>query len=154
MNTPLIREASVHDLPVIVKLCAEHASFEKAHYTSNGKLEKLEELLFCERPRLHCLVAQVGDEVIGYATFADEISTWTAGSYIHVDCLFVQAPFRGVGIGEKLMREIRRHAADRNLAMQWQTPSFNERAIRFYLRLGAERKEKIRFYLAPNERLV
>jgi hypothetical protein len=31
--------------------------------------------------------------------------------------------------------------------LQWQTPVFNEKAIRFYHRMGATSKDKVRFFL-------
>jgi RimJ/RimL family protein N-acetyltransferase len=34
--------------------------------------------------------------------------------------------------------------------IEWQTPVFNERAIKFYERIGATSKEKLRFTLQLN----
>jgi len=146
MNTPIVRPATVQDLAEIVTLCAEHAQYEEAEYNAEGKAAQLESSLFSGQPQLHCLIAQVADETAGYATFMEEFSTWDADFYIHMDCLFVRPAFRGFGIGEKLVQEIARYAMERGRLIQWQTPASNERAIRFYHRLGAASKQKVRFF--------
>jgi len=49
---------------------------------------------------------------------------------------------------EELIKKLKQVAVDRGgIRIQWQTPAFNERAIKFYRRMGATEKEKVRFYL-------
>ena len=75
-------------------------------------------------------------------------SYWDAGEYIYMDCLFIKESARSLGIGEKLVRKIQKEgeALGCNL-IQWQTPDFNVRAIKFYNRIGATSKSKERFFL-------
>ncbi len=69
-------------------------------------------------------------------------------NYLYMDCLFVKEFARGLGIGEKLVRQIEMEGKKLNCHLiQWQTPDFNTPAIRFYERLGATSKSKERFFL-------
>ncbi len=143
-----IRKALPNDISEIIALCAEHAAYEKANYQSEGKSELLMKILFCENPQLHCLVAETGSRIIGYATFSRECSTWNADFYVHMDCLFLREEYRGYGIGEAFVKEIVAYAtATKAHHIEWQTPVFNHRAIKFYHRIGAVSREKLRFTL-------
>jgi hypothetical protein len=46
-----------------------------------------------------------------------------------------------------MLRDIAREKNCVNI--QWQTPVFNKRAIKFYNRIGATGKDKVRFTLIP-----
>jgi ribosomal protein S18 acetylase RimI-like enzyme len=143
-----IRKAIPADINEITALCVAHAEYEKANYEPKGKTESLEKMLFCQNPQLHCLIAESNKKIIGYTTFSSECSTWNASHYTHMDCLFLYEAFRGLGIGEALVNEIILHSKMENAHhIEWQTPVFNERAIRFYNRIGATSKEKLRFTL-------
>lgn len=147
-NDVEIRFAREEDVPEIIKLCQQHAIFEQAEYDKSGKEEKLKMHLFSDQPDLKCLVALKNNVIVGYATYMKQFSTWDAGYYIYMDCLFLQEGARGAGIGELLMMRIKAEAAksDCNL-IQWQTPDFNTRAMKFYRRIGAYSKTKERFFL-------
>jgi ribosomal protein S18 acetylase RimI-like enzyme len=144
----LIRDAEPDDVGEIVRLCVEHAEFEKVEFSPEGKAEKLKSLLFSASPRLFCLVVESEGELVGYATFMKELSTWEADDYLHMDCLFLRPHARNYRIGEELIKEIARRAEMMNCAeIQWQTPAWNERALVFYRRLGANSRVKVRMYL-------
>jgi GNAT superfamily N-acetyltransferase len=149
-----IRAARPADLSEIIALCAEHAPFEQVEYCADGKAEKLGAQLFSDTPRLLCLLAENTDgEALGYATFMPEFSTWQAEFFLHMDCLFLRPHARNFGIGEALIKAIAAHAPALGCSqIQWQPPTFNERAITFYRRLGAAEKAKLRFYLSVPHR--
>jgi GNAT superfamily N-acetyltransferase len=135
----------------IIQLCAEHAAYEQTDYDPAGKPELLKIYLFSDKPRLHCLIAELQGEVLGYATYMFEFSTWDAGFYVHMDCLYLRPQARSFGIGAALVEEIGKAARAQGCSLiQWQTPDFNVRAIKFYNRIGARAKSKQRFYLTLN----
>lgn len=104
--------------------------------------------LFSDNPSLYCLVVEKDEELIGYATYMKQFSTWEANFYVYMDCLFLTENARGYGIGEKLMEQIKRET--QNLCcklIQWQTPEFNTRAMKFYDRIGGNAKTKERYSL-------
>lgn len=143
-----IRKARPSDIDDIIRLCGEHAAYEKASYSPEGKAAPLSHHLFGDHPRLFCLIAETPAGIVGYATYMLEFATWDAAFYVHMDCLFLREEARGYGIGEALVDQIKTAAREKHCShMQWQTPVFNERAIRFYHRIGASSKKKLRLYL-------
>lgn len=147
-NSAIIRSATEEDIDQIIDLCEAHAHYEEAEYNKRGKAARLLSALFSLHPKLYCLVVEHEGQLIGYATYMRQFSTWDATEYIYMDCLYMDAEARGFGIGEKLVRRI--HAEGKKLhcdLVQWQTPDFNTRAIKFYHRIGATSKPKERFFL-------
>lgn len=84
--------------------------------------------------------------VIGYVTFSLEFSTWHAAEYGHLDCLFLKEGYRNAGIGGVLAQTVAAAAAQLGCEfIEWQTPSWNAAAMRFYDRLGAIKSAKTRY---------
>ena len=145
-----LRRAELADVPQLVALCAEHAAFEQAAYVENGQAERLAVYLFGARPAAHCLVVARQQQLLGFATYMPEFSTWEAAYYLHLDCLFLRPEIRGHGVGRSLITAVAAEAQQLNCQlMKWQTPEFNADAIAFYRRLGAVEKSKRRFFLDP-----
>lgn len=143
-----IRNCEVSDLPKLVVLCQKHAEYEKAAYSPEGKEEGLKKALFGENPKLHCLVVATKETIVGYVSYTFDFSTWNAATFIYMDCLFLEEETRGLGIGEILIEKLKQIGTEKNcINIQWQTPEFNERAIKFYNRIGGKGKDKIRFTL-------
>lgn len=144
----MIRFAQPSDMAQIIDLCAAHAEFERSEYDRNGKVEKLSRDLFKDNPGLFCLVIEQGEDLLGYATFMKQYATWDAAEYIYMDCLFIKEEARSKGLGEKLVRQIQLEGIVMGCSLiQWQTPDFNTRAMKFYKRIGATSKSKERFFL-------
>jgi GNAT superfamily N-acetyltransferase len=101
-------------------------------------------------PPIHACTPGLSSNVVaclvGYATATQEFSTWDAACFLHMDCLYLREEARGLGLARQLVMEIASLAYRLGCVnVQWQTPVWNERAIRFYQRLGGEGKEKVRF---------
>ena len=149
MNKHTTRFAKPEEINRIIELCAAHAAFERTEYDAAGKAKQLAKDLFSASPKLYCLVAEnKSGEIVGYATYMKQYATWDAGEYIYMDCLFVDESHRCQGIGEHLVNRIKAEGKKLNCSLiQWQTPAFNTRAIKFYKRIGAYGKSKERFFL-------
>lgn len=148
MKEATIRFAMETDLDKIVELCHQHALYERSEYDKTGKLDKLKSHLFSDQPGLICLMAEVNNGVVGYASYIKQFATWDADFYIYMDCLFLNETSRGYGIGEQIMDRIKEESQKMGCnRIQWQTPDFNTGAIRFYKRIGAISKSKERFFL-------
>lgn len=149
-GTPRVRHAHRADLPRVAELAARHAEYEQATPPPDDLPARLAGLLFdTPAPRLRCLVAELPDgELVGYATCAPELSTWEGREYLHMDCLFLLPGHRGLGLGVLLMDAVAAEARALGLGeVQWQTPTWNDGAVRFYDRLGARAKQKWRYSL-------
>jgi GNAT superfamily N-acetyltransferase len=144
-----IRAVTPDDLSELLSLIAEHAEYEKAARPPAELGERLPALLFGEGHRLHAFVAESDAGVVGYTSASVEVSTWTGREYLHMDCLFLRDAGRGAGVGPQLMSTLRELADGRGIReMRWQTPAWNDGAIRFYDRTDGVRSSKQRYILA------
>ena len=143
----IIRKAIPQDVTQLVDLCAAHAAYERLGFDKSNKKEMLSRQLFFMENNIQCLVVEKNNQLMGYATYMKQFSTWDAGFYVYLDCLFLKVDIRGKGIGNQLMRRVQEYAIAENcIQIQWQTPDFNTQAINFYKRLGAQLKTKERFF--------
>jgi GNAT superfamily N-acetyltransferase len=144
-----IRAAEPADIPEFVRMCSEHASYERATYDPRNKEAQLADAIFGPAPKLAAWVAEADGALVGYATGMIEFSTWACGFYVHMDCLFVRDGLRGLGVGAKLLECVAQFARNSDaLEVQWQTPVWNLDAARFYERAGASSSQKLRFTLS------
>jgi len=146
----IIRPARKQDMERIIVLCQAHAEYERSDYDPDQKEEILSRFIFRQNLPLHCLVVEKAEALVGYATFMKQFSTWDAEYYVYLDCLYLEPQTRGRGIGTQIMEEVKAFArAEDCSGIQWQTPDFNEKAIRFYQKIGGVHKAKERFFLEP-----
>ncbi len=142
----IIRKAGEKDLATLVELCQKHSDYERAIYSPDGKQKLLKNAIFSDSPKLFCLVVVSNNNLVGYASYTFDFSTWDANSFLYLDCLYLEPNFRGLGIGEIIIEKLKEIATQNGcINMQWQTPVFNERAIKFYNRIGGTGKDKMRF---------
>ncbi len=131
----------------LVELCALHAAYEKCEYNKEGKSELLRKAIFNISPELYCVVACENKSILGYTSYMKQYSTWDASYYMYLDCIFLKDNARGKGIGDELMKFVGQKSLREGIELlQWQTPDFNERAIKFYRRIGAVSLAKERFF--------
>lgn len=136
------------DVADLVSLCAEHAAFERLPHDATARTDALADALDGSPPRLHAWLARSDGCAMGYASATTDFSTLDRATYLHMDCLYVQSPWRGRGIGLQLWQAV--HAQARALGcrnLQWQTPAWNEPAARFYRKLQASEATKLRYVL-------
>jgi ribosomal protein S18 acetylase RimI-like enzyme len=144
----LIRKVEEKDLATLVELCQKHSDYENAIYNPNGKQELLKNAIFSDRQKLFCFVVESNNNLVGYASYTFDFSTWDANTFLYLDCLYLDPNFRGLGIGEIIIEKLKEIATQNGcINIQWQTPVFNERAIKFYNRIGGTGKDKVRFFI-------
>ena len=151
MSNIKITSPSENEIHQLVSLCAAHAAFEKCDYQTKGKADRMSKDLFSTNPKLHCRVAANDGQYIGYITWMKQYSTWDAKEYLYMDCLYLDSDYRSQGIGVELINEMKIFGIKNGVSIiQWQTPDFNERAIKFYRKIGAVSLSKERFFLNVN----
>ena len=144
----IIRKCEIYDLAALIELCHKHAEYEEASYNRTGKQELLKNAIFSDTQKLHCYVIESNGQLAGYFTYTFDFSTWDAQKFLYLDCLYLEPDFRGLKIGEKVFEQLKEIAKENKCVnIQWQTPSFNERAIKFYNRIGGKGKNKLRFFI-------
>jgi GNAT superfamily N-acetyltransferase len=146
VDVTIVRKATIADMSSLIELCAAHAAFEKAAFDARGLDERLKRMLFCHYPRAVVFLVEYASKIEGYASCSREFSTWTGQEFFHMDCLFVNEAMRGQGIGRKLLESVFEEARRESvLEVQWQTPDWNENAMKFYRSFGTTDSSKVRF---------
>lgn len=99
----------------------------------------LAQALFGARPAAEVVIAEVGGEPAGFALFFTSFSTFLGQPGLYLEDLFVRPAFRRRGIGEALLARLAQLAAERGGGrLEWSVLDWNQPAIDFYRRLGAE----------------
>ncbi len=148
----IIRPVNKNDLDSLLILMQEHADYEQAAFNPANKKEKLETALFGQPVKLNCWVVEQGENLNGFVSFTFDFSTWDAADFMYMDCLYLRPNARGHGIGTTIIEKLHKIAKEKNcINIQWQTPDFNESAIRFYHKNNAVSKNKMRFALKVDQ---
>ena len=142
MKTPeifQIRPARVEDVPIILQLIRDLATYERAPQEVTATEEQLLDVLFGERPAADVLLAFEGKSPVGFAVYFYNFSTWLGRPGLYLEDLFVKPENRGKGYGRALLVELAKIARDRGCGrMEWAVLDWNEPAINFYRSLGAK----------------
>jgi GNAT superfamily N-acetyltransferase len=136
-----LRPALRDDLPAINGLIHELAAYERLTHLCRATPEALEPHLFGERPVVEAVVAQWHEsgEVVGFALFFTNFSTFLAKPGLYLEDLIVKATLRGSGIGRALLEHLGALAVARGCGrFEWSVLDWNEDAIRFYEAMGAQ----------------
>ena len=138
-----IRSARVEDVPIILQLIRDLATYERAPNEVTATEEQLVDVLFGEKPVAEVLLAFEGKSPVGFAVFFYNFSTWLGRPGLYLEDLFVKPEKRGRGYGRALLVDLARIARDRGCGrMEWAVLDWNEPAIKFYHALGAKPMEE------------
>jgi len=155
MNPHQLRAARPADLDAIVCLIAELAEFEHLTHLLEVTPEKLSPHLFGPRPAAECVVGEVQGEVVAFALFFSNFSTFLARPGMYLEDLYVRPAHRGQGLGKALLEYLGRLAAERGCGrFEWSVLDWNADAIAFYERLGATLLPDWRICRISGERLA
>jgi len=128
-----IRPAHVEDVPIILGLIRDLATYERAPDEVTATEEQLVDVLFVERPAAEVLLAFEGQSPVGFAVFFYNFSTWLGRPGLYLEDLFVKPDNRGKGYGRALLIQLAKIARGRDCGrMEWAVLDWNEPAIKFY----------------------
>jgi GNAT superfamily N-acetyltransferase len=134
-----IRKAVEKDIPHLLPLMRELAEFEK--YAADFAITEAvlrEEGFLRSPPDFHCLIAEDGDELVGFLVYYFVPFTYRAKPNLIIKELYIAKPHRCRGVGKLLMKAVAKEAAATGCGMiKWWVAKWNERGIEFYKRLGA-----------------
>lgn len=137
----VITPATPADVPALFQLVMALAEYEKLVHEVTGTAEDLAQNLFGERPYAEAIVARVDDKPVGFALFFYSFSTFLMQPGIYLEDLFVLPAYRGQGIGKQLLQALGQLAIDKGCGrLEWRVLDWNQPAIAFYQRMGADIK--------------
>lgn len=135
-----IRKATKNDMPHVLHLIKELASFEKEANAVEVTVEDLQTDGFGHTPVFQCFVAEANNTIEGIALVYNRYSTWK-GIALHLEDLIVSEAMRGSGLGTALLDEVIKYGHDLGVKrISWEVLDWNEPAITFYKKKGAEVK--------------
>jgi GNAT superfamily N-acetyltransferase len=134
-----IRKAIVSDCERMMELIKELATFERAPDEVTVTMEHFKETGFGKNPVWKAIVAVDENEIIqGISLYYMRYSTWK-GLRLYLEDLIVTSEFRGKGIGKMLFDHTVQEAKELGVSgIMWQVLDWNEPAINFYKKYGAE----------------
>jgi GNAT superfamily N-acetyltransferase len=152
----MIRTAVPGDVPEIHRMVRELAEYEKALDEVHATEEQLREALFGERPAAFAHVAETADgEVIGFALWFLNFSTWRGVHGIYLEDLYVRPERRGGGHGKALLTELARICVERGYErLEWSVLDWNTPSIDFYRSLGARPQDEWTVYRLTDDALA
>jgi GNAT superfamily N-acetyltransferase len=134
-----IRPAEIGDVPVILELIRDLATYERAPNDVTATEEQLREVLFGAKPAAEVRLAFEDDVAVGFGVFFHNFSTWLGKPGLYLEDLFVRPEHRGKGYGRALLVDLAKIAGERGCGrMEWAVLDWNDPAIQFYRKLGAK----------------
>ena len=134
-----IDRATAADVPLILAFIRELADYERLSDQVSATESALTQTLFGEHPAAEVLIARDDGKPAGFALFFANYSTFLAKPGIYLEDLYVRPALRGKGIGKALLTRIAALAVARGCGrFEWSVLDWNQPAIGFYQRLGAE----------------
>lgn len=138
-NAFTIRPAQPSDVAHIHAMIVELAIFEKLEHLVVATEDLLTEGLFGARPSCEAIIGEENGEVVSFALFFHNFSTFLTKKGLYLEDLYVKQAHRGKGFGSKMLAKLAQIAVERNCGrFEWSVLDWNEPAIKFYKAMGAD----------------
>jgi GNAT superfamily N-acetyltransferase len=139
MKSPKVklRKAGPDDMSAVHALISELAHYERAPMEVSVTVEELKHDGYVKN-MFEVTLAEAEGEVVGMAFYYPRYSTWK-GKCIYLEDFIVKIEFRHLGIGKMLFDQVVRYShAFGAKRLEWQVLNWNELALNFYKKVGAE----------------
>lgn len=135
-----ILPATEEDVPLLLDFIRELAAYEKLSHEVVADEETLRRNLFGDGHRgAEAVISTSDGEPAGFALFFHNFSTFLGKPGIYLEDLYVRPEHRGAGVGRGLLAHLARLAKERDCGrLEWWVLDWNEPAIGFYEKIGAE----------------
>ena len=138
MSNLTIRPAQPDDVAAIFGMIYELAVFEKLEHMVVANEAMLHEGLFGKKPAAEAIVGVENGEVVTFALFFHNFSTFLCRKGLYLEDLYVKQSCRGKGYGKQMLVALAQLAVERECGrFEWSVLDWNENAIKFYEGVGA-----------------
>ncbi|VVC76677.1 hypothetical protein AQUSIP_20010 [Aquicella siphonis] len=149
-----IKSATLEDVPVILSFIRQLADYEKLAHEVIATEDSLRKHLFGSKPYAEVILSYLDNVPVGFALFFHNFSTFLGKPGLYLEDLFVLPEKRGSGIGQKMLAYLACLAKERGCGrLEWWVLDWNEPAIHFYQRLGAQAMNEWTVYRVTGEAL-
>ena len=134
------RLGTEEDSGLVTQLICELAEYEKLLDQVTTDEEKVRRSMV--NGEFEVLFACLDDgTVAGYAMFFPDYASLVGKQGMYLENIYVRPEYRGMGIGEMIMKELIRISNERGYAkMEWHCLDWNDPANSLYLKFGTEQK--------------
>ncbi len=149
-----IRFARPKDISTVLFFIRQLAAYEGMSDQVAAIETLLEEWMFQKRAA-ECLLLFTRGELVGFALFYHNFSTFRDRGGIYLEDLYVDPRFRGRGFGTLLLKRLAAIAAERDCRrLEWCCLNWNTAGINFYKGLGAQPMDQWTAYRLEGEALT
>jgi GNAT superfamily N-acetyltransferase len=145
-------------MPLVLAFIRELAEYEHLEDQVVASEADLSSALSGPRPYAEVVFGSLDGDVVGFALFFHNFSTFRGKPGIYLEDLYVRPAARGHGVGKQLLAWLARTALERGCArLEWAVLDWNAPSIGFYHGLGAVALDDwtvMRMTGAPLERLA
>lgn len=135
---PVIRPALAADVPVVLQLVNELATYEREPDAVLATEGDLHAALFGDDAVARCHVALHDDQVVGFALWYRTFSTWQGKPGLWLEDLYMRPQARGTGLGKALLVELAQICVVQGWSrFEWWVLDWNTPAQEFYRSMGA-----------------
>jgi GNAT superfamily N-acetyltransferase len=139
---------------MLLELIDALADYERLARPDAQARERLVQDGFSESRRFDAYLVELAGTAVGYAIVFESYSSFLARPTLFLEDVFVLPEHRRAGVGEAVVRFLAAEALRRGCGrMEWVVLTWNEPAIRFYDRLGAQRLDGWMAYRLTGEDL-
>ena len=140
MSELSLRFATPDDASGIFWLVSELAKYEKLEHEVISSPDDFRRALEDPKSKVEVLLAFWSGEMVAFALFFENFSTFLGKPGLYLEDLFVQPEFRAKGVGTALMTRLIEIATERKYGrVEWAVLDWNETAIQFYTeKIGAK----------------
>jgi len=133
-----IRAIRPEEVSAVHELMRQFAIFDGHGDEFKITEDHLFEAYFDPAPIIHCIVALVDNEIIGFINYWYSFSSYKMRRCLWIEDAFINESYRGRGIGKDLFLRIKQISQDNHCArVEWLVRQNNPAGKRFYDRLGA-----------------
>ena len=142
-----IKKATEKDLPVIFSLVRSLAEHVNLTDEVSAEAEDLHKYLFGTNGFVEALIGYYETQPVAMLIFYPSFSTFIGKPAIHIEDFYIKAEFRNMGIGTTLFKYLAELALSRDCGkIEWYAAEWNEEALKFYTKMGAEKLEKRKLF--------
>ena len=149
-----VRRATAADAESILTLIDALAAYEKLEPPNAAAKQRLLRDMAGDPPRFEAYLGAVDGRDVGYAFVFETYSSFLAMPTLYLEDLFVLPEWRSRKVGYTLFTAMAAEAYRRGCGrMEWAVLDWNQLAIDFYVRLGAQRLKEWHSYRLGREEL-
>ena len=139
--SPILREATGADLPVLLQFEQDLIAYERpfAPNLKKGKISYYNLAAYIENPAIRVIVAEVEGQVVGsgYALIRENKAYKAPQEYVYLGFMYVVPEYRGQGINGLIMKDLTHWGKVQGYTeVQLEVYAENESAIKAYAKAG------------------